>query len=212
MYTQQQVRANFLAALKKITTGVLRTSPEDNAYTERIIVQHFLTHQLEATEANFSAAFVALATVLPWKVKPAKLRAEEENARPAVQQSVAQATKPFTDAKKASDLADAKVKADEESIKQAKSLISAYNPCKNGRYDARERDDMQKYWNAALEIVSPKIKDGKQVAGKAVLVRNHASEDKKATIAVSGLQNFVKWLTDDIKLRYTEREKASERL
>src|SRR5216683_3203235 len=70
-YTHQQVRDNFQAALKKIKTGILKNSPEDIAFIERLVTQHILANQLEPTEANFSGAFKALMQHLPWAVKPA---------------------------------------------------------------------------------------------------------------------------------------------
>jgi hypothetical protein len=187
-YTHQQVRDNFQVALKKIKTGVLKNSPEDIAFIERLVTQHILANQLEPTEANFSGAFKALMQHLPWAVKPAKLLAQEQNARPATNQSVEQATKPFTDKVKAAEKADAQAKADEASVQQAKDLISAYLPVKStlrGQVvDYAEQALMQTEWSAALN--------------QAMKKRN--------------LREHVKALAATIQKRYRDREKAAERI
>jgi len=78
----------------------------------------------------------------------------EKNERPATHQSAEQATKPFTDKVKAAEKADAQAEANEESIKQAKSLIAGYTPVKStprGQVlDYADQTRMQTEWTKAL--------------------------------------------------------------
>jgi hypothetical protein len=189
-YTHQQIRDNFTAALKKIKTGVLKNTPEDIAFIERTVVQHILVNKLEPTEANFSKAFIALATVLPWAVKPAKLVAQEENDRPATVVSAQQSENQFAAKKKAGDKADADAKEHAALVEQCKSIIEGYNPTKNTRsgsaYDAREREEMQALWIKEL----------------------HKAKEK----SVEYMRSFTKGLAAARAKRYADRERASEHL
>jgi hypothetical protein len=188
-YTYQQVRDNFQVALKKIKTGVLKNSPEDIAFIERLVTQHILANQLEPTEANFSEAFNALVNVLPWAVKPAKLIAQEQNARPATITSAQKSETEFGAKLRAGEKVDAQAKANEESVKQAKSLIAGYLPTKTTArgqvIDYADRALMQAEWSKAL---------------------TQAIEKKR-----SNLQEHVKALAATIQKRYREREERSQR-
>jgi hypothetical protein len=128
---------------------------------------------------------------LEWDIEPAKLQAQK-NANPNAPLTEKTAWKEKLESEatriantKTVEQAAAKKKTDDASIKQSRDLISGYNPIKKGRYDAAEREEMQKKWTAALE---------KEIANK------------------GNLQTFAQALSAVIQKRYDDREKASERL
>jgi hypothetical protein len=187
-YTYEQVVANFQAALKRIKTGVLRDSPEDRAFIERIITQYILVNQLEPTADNFSAAFKAHAKVLPWLTKPAALLAEERESKteiiPVAQNVVG--SDEFTARVRVGEQKDADAKEHAGLVKQCVEIIDGYNPTKNNQYDGRERQEMQALW----------IKD----------------LHKAKTQSVEHMRSFTKSLAAARAKRYADRERAAERL
>ena len=184
-YTIEQVIAAFDEAQARIKSGKLANTPVNGL----ALSQYLKANNLEPTAENFYTAINQCAESLTWAIKPAQLVTREKNERPATTLSMEQATQPFIDKVKAAEIADAKAKADAASIQQAKDLISAYTPVKNtprGQViDYAEQARAKDEWTAALN---------KAVAGK----RN--------------LQEFAKTLATTIQKRYTDREKANERL
>jgi hypothetical protein len=185
----QQVLAELNKAQERIKPAVMADTPANGLALSKYLTEN----NLAPTAENFYTAINTLVSTpgsLVWVVKPAKLVAMEKNERPATQQSAEQAIKPFTDAKKAAEIADAKAKADAASVQQAKDLISAYLPTKSTsmgeRLDYAEQALMQAEWTKAL---------------------NQAIE-KKTT---RNLQEHVKALNETIQKRYRDRERASER-
>jgi hypothetical protein len=188
-YTHEEVRTAFIAAQERLKPAVLKNSLEDRTFIERLITQYMLANQLEPTADTFYSVFNHHIKVLPWAVKPAKLIAQEQNERPATQQSAEKALKPFLDKKAAGEKADAQKAADEVSIKQAKSLIAGYTPTKTtprGQViDYADQSRAQEHWTKALNQ------------------------------AVTGKQNLQSWVTalaEAIQERYAARERTSERL
>jgi len=184
----QQVLAALGSAQERIKSGKLADTPANGFALSKYLTEN----NLAPTAENFYTAINALANVpgsLTWAVRPATLLAQEKNERPATHQSVEAATKPFTDAKKAAEIADAKTKANEESVKQAKSLILGYIPVKStprGQVlDYAEQKQAQDEWTKAL---------------------NQAVEKKR------NLQEWTKALAATIQKRYRDREKAAERI
>jgi hypothetical protein len=186
--TMQQVLAALAVAQVRIKPAVIADTPANGLALSKYLHEN----NLAPTAENFYTAIKALVNVpgsLTWVVKPAKLVAMEQNERPAVSKSAQESEAEFGAKLRAGEAADAKAKADEASIKQAKDLISSYNPTTNTRsgptYDARERIDRQAEWTAAL---------------------NQAISQK------SNLQEFAKTLAAAIQKRYADRERASERM
>jgi 1,2-phenylacetyl-CoA epoxidase PaaB subunit len=184
----QQVLAELNKAQERIKPAVMADTPANGLALSKYLTEN----NLAPTAENFYTAINALVSQHPqsltWVVKPAKLVAMEKNERPATHQSAEQATKPFTDKVKTAEIADAKAKANEASITQAKDLISAYLPTKSTpmgqRLDYADQALMQAEWTKAL---------------------NQAIEKKR------NLQEWVKVLAETIRKRYSDRERASER-
>jgi hypothetical protein len=185
-YTMEEVVANMQAAQERIKPAVLAETKACG-----LALSAYLTERnLEPTPEHFYQAINALFDSLPWVVPPAKLLARDQNERPAMQQSVEQATKPFTDKVKASEKAEAQAAADKASIEQAKQIIENYRPTKmtvSGResFDWGEIDAAQQAWKEALDNVISKKGD---------------------------LQNFAKWLVSDRDRRYAAQERRREKV
>jgi hypothetical protein len=185
----QQVLAELNKAQERIKPAVMADTPANGLALSKYLTENGLA----PTAENFYTAINALVTLSPksltWVVKPAKLVAQEQNERPATNQSVEQATKPFTDKVKAAEKADAQAKANEASITQAKDLISAYLPTKSTpmgqKLDYAEQALMQAEWSKAL---------------------TQAIEKKR------NLQEWVSALAATIQKRYRDRERAAERM
>ena len=143
-YTMEEIRNNFIAAQKRIKTGTLSDSLEARAFIERLITQYVLARQLAPTEENFYAAFQFHLAVLPWAVKPAKLIAMEENARPATITPAAKSQEEWSAKIRAGEVADAKKKADAETLKKIEAAITAYTPItSNGRVAFGKQSEVQ---------------------------------------------------------------------
>jgi hypothetical protein len=184
---QQQIMDQFNEAKGRMKPALLADSHLNGA----LISNYIRENALAPTADNFYAAVNALVGSLQWDVKPAKLRAQK-NANPnapltektAWKEKLESEAARITNTKTVEEAA-ARKKADDASIKQSRDLISGYNPIKKGRYDAAEREEMQKKWTAALE---------KEIANN------------------GNLQTFAQALSAVIQKRYDDREKASERL
>jgi len=122
--------------------------------------------------------------VLTWSVEPKKLQAQRHE-KPAKIDNPLKLEEQRTAKIKAVEAASQRAAADAASIKQARSMIYSYAPTKRNGFDARERDDRQKFWNAALDA---------EIANK------------------GNMQDFVTALSAAIEARYKAREKAAERL
>ncbi len=155
----------------------------------RLLAEFLHERGLPTTADNLYDAAKAIYATLDWEIPPAKLVLESSQSLFLPSQSEAKMMKPFTDAKKAAEIADAKAKADAASIAQAKELIAGYLPTKSTpmgeRIDYADQALMQKEWAKALN---------QAIAGK----RN--------------MQEWVKALAETIQKRYADRERASERL
>jgi hypothetical protein len=185
-YTLNDVVTNMKAAQERIKPAVLVETPVNGLALSKYITEN----GLEPTTESFVRAINVLVGSLSWSVKPAKLIAMEQNERPATQQSMEQATKPFADKVKAAEKADAKAKADEASIKQCKEIIENYRPTKmtvSGResFDWGDITAAQESWTKKLNDIIAKKGD---------------------------LQNFAKWLVDDVARRYAAQERRREKV
>jgi hypothetical protein len=126
--------------------------------------------------------------ILPWipGFEPEKLKAAKQN----------EAVRNKNDAQKDADVFAGKVRAGEKKdadakehaalVKQCEEIIAGYNPTKNGKYDGREREEMQALWIKEL----------------------HKAKEK----SVEYMRSFTKGLAAARAKRYRDREKASERL
>jgi hypothetical protein len=187
-YTLEQIVVAVREAEKHILPAKLSDPLKDGA-NGYAIAGYITQHSLPPTADNFYAAINALVESLEWVVKPAKLVAMEKNAAPAKLESSVKLNEDRAKVVQAAEVADAKAKADEASIKQAKSLIAGYTPIKstpNGqRIDYREQTEMQELWTKALNNT---------IAQKA------------------DLQSFATALNAAIQKRYQQRELAAERI
>jgi hypothetical protein len=127
---------------------------------------------------------------LEWQIEPKKLQAHKANSKatiiPVAPEVVG--SDAFEQKKRAGEAADAQAKADEESIKAAKSLIAAYLPTKSTSrgqsIDYADQGLMQGEWTKAL---------------------NEAIAQKR------NLQEHVKSLAAAIQKRYQLRETGRTR-
>jgi hypothetical protein len=187
---QQKVFNAVREAEKRILPAKLADPTQDgpNGYA---IAGYLTQHGLDVTSADsYEAAFKALYRTLVWIVPPAKLVAEEQNNAPAKLKSAQQSDREFNAKVKAGEARDTKAAADKASIEQAKQIIENYRPTKvtvSGRssFDWADIGAAQKSWTEAL---------------------NNAVAKK------SNLQNFAKWLADDVARRYANQERSRERI
>jgi hypothetical protein len=170
--------------INQVAPARLANTVENAAAIASYVKSHNLPHNADSCLKAVNA-LLFVDGALTWDILPAKLASRTQHEAKIELKSAQQSNEEFTQKLRASEAADAKVKADNASITQAKELIKAYNPVKNNRFDAREQMDRQAEWTAAL---------------------NQAIEKKR------NLQEHVKALAETIQKRYRDREKASERI
>jgi hypothetical protein len=185
-YTQTEIRDNFNAAQKRLLPAILNNSQEDIAFTERLVTQFILSHQLEPTAENFYRSFKENVKVLPWLVKPAALVAQEQNEKPRNQNEALKDITTFTAKVRAGEAADAQAKSDAATIKNIELTIGSYMPID---------------------------KRGRVAFGKQSTVQSQLREYVKAELArkVSPTAIFEK-VTEHIAKLYREDELANERV
>jgi hypothetical protein len=188
--TLEQVTAALSAAQQRIRPAQLSESVVD-AERNGVILSNYMASQeppLPPTTDGFHQAIRGCFQKLRWKVKPAKLVAEEENAAKYRIKS-ASSENDFAAKVKAGEAADAQKKLDEASIRQAKSLIASYLPIRNTPrgdvVDYGDQSKMQAEWNARLN---------QAIAGEL------------------NLQTFTEKLATTIREKYIARERAKERV
>jgi hypothetical protein len=126
---------------------------------------------------------------LEWEVEPAKLKARRANSATQNQVDAKRGQDAFAVKVKAGEAADTQKADDEDSIKQAKSLIGSYLPTKTTprgqAIDYADQTESQAHWTKALNTaITTKV----------------------------NLQEWVKGLNAVIQKRYADRERASERV
>jgi hypothetical protein len=111
--------------------------------------------------------------------EPAKLKAFKVNTAVRNQTDAVHDANDFSARLKASEVADAQRVKDEASIAQAKSLIAAYAPTRNGRLIYSEQGAMQEKWSKALEnaIGKENLQTFAQNLAAAVKLRYKAFQD-----------------------------------
>jgi hypothetical protein len=192
---QQAAAKKFVADFQAALLPARLASEGEKGYTNGIILKSEISKRgLAYTVENLVRVVneILFSDVLIWAVEPAKLQAERRaklkaplTEKTAWQETLQSETARATN-QKAQDVAAAKKKRDDESIRQSKELIEKYNPITSrGRYDGLERETMQKFWTAELQ---------KEIASG------------------GNLQTFATALAAAIQKRYNGREKASERL
>ncbi len=183
MATQTEAAQKITAAFKEAERQILPARLAHVTSNSFSIMAFITAKMLDPAQVDsYLTTFRQLYKSLEWAVKPAKLLADENNSENKVTlvESALASEKKRSDKLKAAEKADEKRKLDEASIEQAKTLIGAYNPVRNNRYDERERIDSQKKWTAEL---------------------NQAIEQKR------NLQDWVKALAAKIQKRYADRER-----
>jgi hypothetical protein len=121
--------------------------------------------------------------------EPAKFAARKEHEAKMNQSVAKNATDDFTARLRKSEAADAKAKADEASIRQAKNIIAAFTPTKNTSrgtaIDYARQANVQQALTKALDNAI----------------------QKKAN-----LQAFAQWVSDEVARMYEAEARSNERL
>ncbi len=123
-YTHEQIRAEFEAAKTRLKPAVLKESPEDQAFIERLVSQYILANQLEPTADNFYAAFKFHFKVLPWLVKPAKLLLLESESKTTIIPTVPELGNDFEARVRAGEKKNEKKVADIKTFQRIDEAIS----------------------------------------------------------------------------------------
>jgi hypothetical protein len=184
-----QQQASLNALLKKFADRLLPAKLRNTNRNGLLLADYNVSRGLPINENTLYDAAKEIYRELDWEIKPQKLVLEERETKPPSVESAQASEGRFVAKVRAGEAADAQAKADAASIQQAKNLIEGYRPTKHTRgassFDHREIAEKTAEWTAALL---------QAIAGK----RN--------------LQEWVKALAATIEKRYTDRERASERL
>jgi uncharacterized protein YycO len=193
MATPQEITAAYYAAEKRLLAkgGKLRNTPANAS----LITGYVIQNGLQYTEENIYQAFNGCLRQLDWEIKPPKLVAIEANEQQTIIPEHANlvdgvAEDEFVAKVLVGEKADADSKEHSALVAQCTEIIAGYLPTKHTRsgsaYDNREREDMQAHWTREL--------------------------DKAKTKSVEAMRNFTKSLATARANRYSDRERASERM
>jgi hypothetical protein len=191
IHTAQEIvaQATIVAMLEQFAQRLLPAVLKNTERNGRLIAEYVQEQNLPPSAENFYNATKVIYRTLDWEIAPAKLILEQEATKVTKTQSQQDALKPFLDAKKKGEAADAKAKADAASIEQAKQIISGYAPTKN-----TSRGTVIDYGNQ------------RSVQDSLTKVLNNAVAKK------ADLQAFTKWLAAEVARLYEKQEKNNERL
>lgn len=185
-YSQDQIRTNFNAAIEMLKPAVLKNTPEDRLFIERLITQQMLAKQLEPTAENFYSVFTAIFAVLPWRVKPAKLILLEKSAAPATLESSVKLNEQRAKVVADAEAAEKYAKEQSDYAQLALGLVDAFLPMnKRGGIDHRKMGEVQ------------------------TKLRDHIAKEKARGCSMKAVHKIV---VDEIQRQYAQIERANERL
>jgi hypothetical protein len=175
-----------LAFYRQVRNALLPAVLKDTRANGVKLAAHIETNSLPHTAENYVLAASILYRELQWVVKPAVLVRDEENERLHVQEPQQKTDEKFIQKVRASETADAKAADDKRNIVNAKSLVAAFLPVRDG-----------------------KICYGQQAATQKTLSDYIARESGKKNANTAGILQKVR---DYISDQYSKAETGRERL